>query len=39
MQAVAIAKKEKITYMLAVGGGSVIDAAKFISAATFRVLS
>lgn len=35
MQAVAIAKKEKITYMLAVGGGSVIDAAKFISAATF----
>lgn len=35
MQAVDIAKKEKITYMLAVGGGSVIDAAKFISAATF----
>jgi NADP-dependent alcohol dehydrogenase len=34
MKAVEIAKKEKITFILAVGGGSVIDGVKFISAAT-----
>ncbi len=35
MKAVAICKKEKIEYLLAVGGGSVIDGTKFIAAATF----
>jgi len=33
MKAVELIRKEKITYLLAVGGGSVIDATKFISAA------
>lgn len=33
MQAVAIVKEEKINFILAVGGGSVIDGVKFISAA------
>ncbi len=31
--AVEIVKKEEVTYLLAVGGGSVIDATKFIAAA------
>jgi len=35
MKAVALAKQEKITYILAVGGGSVIDGSKFIAGATF----
>lgn len=34
MQAVEIIKKDKIDFLLAVGGGSVIDATKFIAAAT-----
>lgn len=34
MKAVEIIKKEKITFMLAVGGGSVIDGVKFLSGAT-----
>ena len=34
MKAVEIVKKEKITFVLAVGGGSVIDGVKFISGAT-----
>ncbi len=34
MQAVEIVKKENITFILAVGGGSVIDGVKFISGAT-----
>jgi len=33
MQAVELAKSEKIDFLLAVGGGSVLDATKFISAA------
>jgi len=33
MEALNIIKGEKITYMLAVGGGSVIDGVKFLSAA------
>ena len=33
MQAVALIKKNKIDYLLAVGGGSVVDATKFIAAA------
>lgn len=33
MKAVAVIKAEKIDYLLAVGGGSVIDATKFIAAA------
>lgn len=33
MQAVALVKKEGITFLLAVGGGSVIDGTKFIAAA------
>lgn len=33
MDALSIIKKENITYMLAVGGGSVIDGVKFLSAA------
>lgn len=33
MKAVEIIKKEKIEFLLAVGGGSVIDATKFIAAA------
>lgn len=33
MKAVAIIKEQKIDFILAVGGGSVIDGAKFISAA------
>ncbi|WGQ09773.1 iron-containing alcohol dehydrogenase [Pedobacter gandavensis] len=35
MDALKIIKKENITYMLAVGGGSVIDGVKFLSAAAF----
>ncbi|GHU82420.1 alcohol dehydrogenase [Bacteroidia bacterium] len=35
MQAVDLVKKEKIDFLLAVGGGSVIDATKFISAAVY----
>ena len=34
MKAVEIVRKEKITFLLAVGGGSVIDGVKFISGAT-----
>lgn len=34
MKAVAIVKEEKIGFILAVGGGSVIDGVKFISAAS-----
>ena len=33
MQALDIIQKEKVTYLLAVGGGSVIDGVKFIAAA------
>ncbi|PWJ55012.1 NADP-dependent alcohol dehydrogenase [Dyadobacter jejuensis] len=33
MEALEIIKKEKITFLLAVGGGSVIDGTKFLSAA------
>lgn len=33
MKAVEIVKKEKITFLLSVGGGSVIDGTKFIAAA------
>jgi alcohol dehydrogenase YqhD (iron-dependent ADH family) len=33
MQAVAVVKEQKIDFILAVGGGSVIDGVKFISAA------
>jgi len=33
MKAVGIVKKEKVDFLLAVGGGSVIDATKFIAAA------
>ena len=33
LQALEVIKKEKITFMVAVGGGSVIDGAKFLSAA------
>lgn len=33
MEAVSVAKKKKIGFILAVGGGSVLDAAKFIAAA------
>ena len=33
MKAVELIKQEKITYILAVGGGSVIDGSKFIAAA------
>jgi len=35
MQALDIIKKEEVNYMLAVGGGSVIDGVKFISAAAY----
>ena len=34
MNALEIVKKEKITFLLAVGGGSVIDGVKYISGAT-----
>jgi NADP-dependent alcohol dehydrogenase len=34
MKAVDIIKKEKINFLLSVGGGSVLDATKFIAAAT-----
>jgi NADP-dependent alcohol dehydrogenase len=34
MKAVAIVKQQQITFILAVGGGSVIDGVKFISAAS-----
>jgi alcohol dehydrogenase YqhD (iron-dependent ADH family) len=33
MNAVKIAREEKITFLLAVGGGSVLDGTKFIAAA------
>ncbi len=33
MQALAVIKEKKITFLLAVGGGSVIDGTKFLSAA------
>jgi NADP-dependent alcohol dehydrogenase len=33
MKAVAVIKEQKIDFILAVGGGSVIDGVKFISAA------
>ena len=33
LQALKVIKEEKITYLLAVGGGSVIDGTKFLSAA------
>lgn len=33
MDAVALGRKEKVTYLLAVGGGSVLDGTKFIAAA------
>ncbi len=33
MQAVELARKEKVDFLLAVGGGSVIDGTKFVSAA------
>lgn len=33
MKAVELARKEKVNFLLAVGGGSVIDAVKFIAAA------
>jgi NADP-dependent alcohol dehydrogenase len=36
MRAVALIKAEKIDYLLAVGGGSVIDATKFIAAAVYQ---
>lgn len=35
MKAQEIIKAERINYLLAVGGGSVVDGAKFIAAATF----
>lgn len=34
IKAVALAKQERITFILAVGGGSVIDGSKFIAAAS-----
>lgn len=34
MKAVEIIRKENVTFLLAVGGGSVLDATKFIAAAT-----
>lgn len=36
MKAVEVIKKGKIDFLLAVGGGSVLDAAKFVAAATLR---
>ena len=36
MKAIEIVRKQKITFLLAVGGGSVIDGVKFIS---FRTIS
>ncbi len=35
MEALQVIKKEKIDFLLAVGGGSVIDGTKFLSAAAF----
>ena len=35
MKAIEIVKKEKIDFLLAAGGGSVIDATKFIALGTF----
>ncbi|MDH6303982.1 NADP-dependent alcohol dehydrogenase [Parabacteroides sp. PF5-5] len=35
MQAVELVKKEKVDFLLAVGGGSVIDATKFIASAVY----
>jgi NADP-dependent alcohol dehydrogenase len=37
LEALAVIKEEKITYLLAVGGGSVIDGTKFLSAAAVFV--
>jgi NADP-dependent alcohol dehydrogenase len=34
LKAVEVAKKERVRFVLAVGGGSVLDASKFIAAAT-----
>ncbi|WP_320153300.1 iron-containing alcohol dehydrogenase [uncultured Tolumonas sp.] len=34
MQAIELVKQEKITYLLAVGGGSVVDGTKFIAGAS-----
>lgn len=33
MNAVKLAREEKVTFLLAVGGGSVLDGTKFIAAA------
>ena len=35
MKAVELVKKEHVDFLLAIGGGSVVDATKFIAAATF----
>ncbi|MDP2112539.1 MAG: iron-containing alcohol dehydrogenase, partial [Bacteroidota bacterium] len=35
MKAVEVVKKENITFLLSVGGGSVLDGTKFIAAAAF----
>jgi NADP-dependent alcohol dehydrogenase len=36
MQAVALVKSERIDFLLAVGGGSVVDGTKFIAAAALH---
>ncbi len=33
MEAVALVKRERIDFLLAVGGGSVVDGSKFVAAA------
>jgi NADP-dependent alcohol dehydrogenase len=33
MEAVALVKRERIDFLLAVGGGSVVDGTKFVAAA------
>ena len=35
MEALKVIKKEKIDYLLAIGGGSVLDGTKFLSAAAY----